>query len=294
MNRVLIVGFTVVLLGGMAWVHSAQDVKKGAKEAGSQLQGKSPVVAKKDAAKPQSLPAKLASRVSINGYDDPRTTLQDALDNLSDKFDVRFEVEEIPFRAVAGDRSISNEPVATTPIPRMNDVKLETVIRKILARLPSVSGKEATYMIQGDTVLITTSDVVIARIWGENHRGPLFPLVHPTFEEMRLDSVLKELAEASGHNITIDKRLGSKSQVPVTIKLTNAPLDTVVRFLADMTDLDTVFLDNVIYVTTKENAEIWNKKLQKEQTDRFGEGALPRIGTVPPVPTAPGATPPGA
>ena len=149
-------------------------------------------------------------------------------------------------------------------------------------------------MIQGDTVLITTSDVVIARIWGENHRGPLFPLVHPTFEEMRLDSVLKELAEASGHNITIDKRLGSKSQVPVTIKLTNAPLDTVVRFLADMTDLDTVFLDNVIYVTTKENAEIWNKKLQKEQTDRFGEGALPRIGTVPPVPTAPGATPPGA
>jgi hypothetical protein len=295
MNRVLIVGFTVALLGGMAWVHSAQEAKKDTDNATVKLQVKAQAVANKPAAKAQSLPAKLASRVSINGYDDPRTTLQDALDNLSDKFDVRFEVEEIPFRAVAGDRSISNEPVATTPIPRMNEVKLDAVIRKVLARLPSVPGKEATYMIQGDTVLITTSDVVIARIWGENHRGPLFPLVHPAFEEMRLESVLKELAEASGHNITIDKRLGSKAQVPVSIKMTNAPLDTVIRLLADMTDLDTVFLDNVIYVTTKENAEIWNKKLQKEQQDRQGgEVAPPRIGTVPPVPTAPGAVPPGA
>jgi hypothetical protein len=294
MKRALIVSLAVVALGGMAWVQSAQDAKKDTNKGGSKPQGKGLAVAQKESAKPLSLPAKLASRVSLDGYDDPRFTLQDALDNLSDKFDLRFEVEELPFKAAAGDRSVLAEPVATTPIPKMRDVPLDTVIRKILARIPSVPGKEATYMIQGDTVLITTADFVIARVWGENHRGPLFPLVHPAFEEMRLDSVLGELAKASGHNIVVDKRLGARAQVPVTVKMTNAPLDTVVRFVADMTDLDTVFLDNVIYVTTKENAEIWNKKLQKEQTDRFGEGALPRIGTLPPVPTIPGSTPPGA
>jgi hypothetical protein len=148
-------------------------------------------------------------------------------------------------------------------------------------------------MLQGDNVLVTTADVLINRVWG-NHRGPYFPLVHRLFDEKRLDEVLKDLAATSGHNIVVDKRLGSKAQLPVSIKMTNAPLDTVVRFLADMTELDTVFLDNVIYVTTKENAEMWNKKLQKEQKDRYGEDAPPRIGTTPPAPTIPGSTPPGA
>jgi hypothetical protein len=280
MNRVLIVGFAVALLGGMAWVHSAQDAKKDTDNVTVKLQVKAQAVANKPAAKAQSLPAKLASRVNFEGYNDPRTTLQDALDNLSDKFDVRFEVEEIAFRATVGDRSISAEPVATAPIAKMRDVSLDTLIRKVLARMPAPPGKEATYMLQGDSILITTADFLNVRVWGENYNGPHFTLVHPAIEEKRLDEVLKELAEASGHNIVVDKRLGAKAQVPVSIKMTNAPLDTVVRFLTDMTDLDTVFLDNVIYVTTKENAEAWNKKLQKEQEDRKGgEVAPPRVGT---------------
>jgi hypothetical protein len=294
MNRVLIVAFAVVLCGGIAWVHSAQEGKKDTSKAGSKSQGKGPAAAKKETAKPMSLPAKLASRVNFDGLDDPRTTFQEALDKLSDSFDVRFDVEEAPFKAVFGDRSVLAEPVAQTPIPKMRDVSLDTVIRKILARIASQPGREAVYVLQGDSVLITTADILVARIWGENYRGPRFSLVHPDFEEKRLDDVMKELAQASGHNITVDKRLGSKAQVPVSIKMTNAPLDTVVRLLADMTDLDTVFLDNVIYVTTKENAEVWNNKLQKEQVDRMGEGAPPRIGTVPPIPTIPGSTPPGA
>jgi hypothetical protein len=108
---------------------------------------------------------------------------------------------------------------------------------------------------------------------------------------------LKLLAETSGHNIVVDKRLGAKAQVPVSVNMLNAPLDTVVRFLADMAELDTVCLDNVIYVTTKENAEVWKQKLQKELKDRFGEESpprQPRIGTTPPAPTPPGSTPPGA
>jgi hypothetical protein len=295
MNRVLIVAFAVVLFGGMAWVYSAQEGKKDTGKAELNAQEKAPAPAKKEAAKPLSLPAKLAMRINFDGLDDPRTTLQDALDKLSDQFGVRFDVEEIAFKAALGDKSVLAEPVAQTAIPKMKDVALDTVIRKVLARIPSQPGREAAYVLQGDSVLITTADVLVARVWGENYRGPRFSLVHPDIEERRLDEVMKELAQVSGHNITLDKRLGPKSQVPVSIKMTNAPLDTVVRLLTDMTDLDAVFLDNVIYVTTKENAEAWNNKLQKEQADRMGgEVPMPRVGTVPPFPTVPGSTPPGA
>jgi len=295
MNRLLIVGFAVALFGGMAWVHSAQEAKKDSNAFTVKVQVKRPVAAKKEAAKPMSLPAKLASRVNFSGYDDPRTTLQDAMDNLNDKFGVRFDLDEMAFRSAVGDRSLLQEPIATTPMPPMRDVQLEAVIRKVLARLASQPGREPAYLIQGDAILITTAEALVTKVWGSNYRGPMFPLVHPQFDEKRLDEVIKELADASGHNITIDKRLGSKVQVPVSISMTNAPLDTVIRLLADMTDVDTVFLDNVIYVTTKENAEIWNKKLQKEQTDRMGgDVAPPRIGTVPPPGTFPGSVPPGA
>jgi hypothetical protein len=287
MKRVLIVAFAVVFFGSMAWVHSAQEGKKVTSN-----EGKAPAAARKEAGKPLSLSAKLAARINFDGFNDPKTTLQDALENLSDKFDVRFDVEEVAFKAALGDKSVLAEPIATTPIPQMKEVTLDTLIRKILARIPSQPGREPTYLLRGNTVLITTADYFVPRIWGEHYRGPRFPLVHPDIEEKGLDEVLKELAQASGHNIIVDKRLGPKAQVPVSIKMTNAPLDTVVRFLADMTDVDTVFLDNVIYVTTKENAETWSDKLQKEEAEEDPTRPRPRIGTVPLTP--PGSTPPGA
>lgn len=298
MNRVLIVGFAVLLFGGVGLVHSEQKRKKGEDKDKAKPPAKVVVVAKPEAAKPpQSLPAKLAARTSFNGFDDPKFTLQDALDYLASQFEVRSDVQENAFRAAGyGDKSVLSEPVAVTPIPKMTGVTLDALIRKILGRITTPPGMEATYMIQGDGILITTANVLVSQIWGNNHHGPFFPLVHPSFDEKRLDEVLKELAEMSGHNIAVDKRLAAKGPIPVTIKMTNAPLDTAVRFLADMTELDTVFLDNVIYVTTKENAEAWQKKLQKERMVPEGDMPTggPRIGTVPPVPTVPGSTPPGA
>jgi hypothetical protein len=287
MKRVLIVAFAVVFFGSMAWVYSAQEGKKDTSK-----EDKGPVAAKKGAVKPLSLSAKLAARINFDGFDDPKTTLQDALKNLSDKFDVRFDVEENAFKFALGDKNVWAEPIAKTPIPKMRGVTLDTAIRRILARIPTQPGKEAAFTLEGDSVLITTGDFFVVRIWGPTYRGPRFPLVHPDIEEKSLDEVLKELAQASGHNIAVDKRLGPKAQVPVSIKMTNAPLDTVVRFLADMTDVDTVFLDNVIYVTTKENAETWNDKLQKEEEEEDPTRPRPRIGTVPLTP--PGSTPPGA
>jgi hypothetical protein len=64
-------------------------------------------------------------------------TLQDALDALSMQFCVRSQVSEIAFRAAGyQDKSVLEEPIATTPIPKMDRVRLDTVFKAILARIP--------------------------------------------------------------------------------------------------------------------------------------------------------------
>jgi len=53
----------------------------------------------------------------------------------------------------------------------------------------------------------------------------------------------------------------------VTATLNNVPIDTAVLILSDMADLRPVALDNVLYVTTSENAEYLRAR-QEEQRKR--------------------------
>src|SRR5262249_13151667 len=80
-------------------------------------------------------------------------TLQEVLDFLADRYDLTFDVNEAAFRAEMVE-DVLGKPVAEKAIPKMYNVSLETVLRKILARVPSVSG--ATYIIRRDVVEITT------------------------------------------------------------------------------------------------------------------------------------------
>src|SRR5260370_13396543 len=131
MNRMLVVGFAVLLFGGMAWVHSAQDAKEDSDNVTVKVQVKAPAVAKKDAAKPLSVAEKLAKRFNFDGMDDPKTTLQAALDHLSEKMDLHFDVEEYAFKAALADQSVLAVPVATTPMHVKRNLNRCTCIRKI-------------------------------------------------------------------------------------------------------------------------------------------------------------------
>jgi hypothetical protein len=65
----------------------------------------------------------------------------------------------------------------------------------------------------------------------------------------------------------IDARAREKATTRVTATLNNVPVDTAVLILADMADLRMIVLDNVLYVTTKENAEqltLWHNKQSKQ------------------------------
>ena len=63
--------------------------------------------------------------------------------------------------------------------------------------------------------------------------------------------------------MVLDARTEKKVEVEVTARLRNVPAQTAVRLLADMAGLEAVWVNNVLYVTTPENAAKLEKSKQK-------------------------------
>jgi hypothetical protein len=109
----------------------------------------------------------LAKEVDFAGIDNPRTTLQDALEALAEKYDVPFDLMEGAFSS-EGVRDILKYEIAATPIPSMSRAPLGSVLNAILSRLPVGSG--AVYYIERDQVLITTRAHATLHAWTEFKR----------------------------------------------------------------------------------------------------------------------------
>jgi len=95
------------------------------------------------------------------------------------------------------------------------------------------------------------------------------------FEKRPLHLALRDIAEQQGINIIVDARVGEKALIPVTAAMDNVLVDTAVRLLADMADLKAVTVTNVIYVTTKANAQVMEKEQQKRRY-KVMDGGQPR------------------
>jgi len=177
-----------------------------------------------------------------------------------------------PAAANAGD--IASTPVAEKPIPKMTHVRLSTVLKKILERVPSMSG--ATYVLRRDGIEITTEAAKTAEFRNPADHAPSIPegvdpltipptplhLVQAEFDKRPLDEALKELADATDCTVVLDVREKEKAKT-VTATLINVPLDTAVELLANMAGLQVVSRDRVLYVTTKENADAMAKELRR-------------------------------
>src|SRR5262249_44680224 len=77
---------------------------------------------------------KLRDTVNFDGFDDPKLTLQDALEYLTDRFDLTFDVDERAFARAGEKRALASEIVKERPIPKMRGVSLDGVLDKILSR----------------------------------------------------------------------------------------------------------------------------------------------------------------
>jgi hypothetical protein len=240
-----------------------------------------PGSSKADDAPPAPLSARLARTVNFPGLD-AKTTLGDALDLLAERYGVNLEVNEAAFKEAGLDNP--REQMIERAVPKMNNARLETVLRKLLARLPG----EAAYMIRTDSIEITTRQAQKFEVWGAEYDGPFLPLVHADFDHKPLAESLRELSDRTGFNIVVDARVASKAETPVTAKLTNTPLDTAVRVLADMADLKPFLTDNLLYVTTKENAtRLEEQERQKAATGDQDSNKARRGGTTPGMQKAP-------
>ncbi len=236
------------------------------------------------AARPEpTVASRLAQRIDFPGIDDPETKLDDALALLTKQSGLTFDVNETAFRNDMIEKPLEQK-VGT--ISKMKNVIVERVLRKLLARSPAPSG--ATFMVRREAVEITTGFAQVAEVWSDSKnpdevdrtkRLPQLPLVNADFDRRPLSEALKELARQSGINIVVDVRVAEKARVPVTVRLLNTPIDTAVRLLADMADLKPFLVDNLLYVTTPENAAHLEARERPKPQDDADSG--PRIGNGP-------------
>ncbi len=205
----------------------------------------------------------LRKEINFEGIEaDQNKTLKDGLgvlhrDELGQSRGLTFDVNEAAFKA-EGVEDVSAAIIATREIPPMK-ARLSTVLHKVLSRVPAPSG--ATFLIRKDTIEITTVAAVRAEL-GIAEDRPLLPLVWETFDKEALPDALNKLGDASGFNVVVDPRVADQvRKVDVSARLANVPVDTAVQLLADMAGVGSVRLDNVLYVTGKDNAQ----KLARER-----------------------------
>jgi hypothetical protein len=133
------------------------------------------------------LQRKLSDAVKFPGFDDPKTTLTEALDALAKRYDLSFDINEKAFKFEQLMDVGKTEIASPNPIPEMNTT-LSTVLRKILAKIPSTSG--ATYLIRRDVIEITTLTFAgaekVVRVY------PVADLVIPIPNAVNTQSILNQ------------------------------------------------------------------------------------------------------
>jgi type II secretory pathway component HofQ len=151
----------------------------------------------------------------------------------------------------------------------MNGVQLSTVLGMLVAQL------KGTYLVHNDYVELTTLPRTRVESWttpGQPRDAgvAVAQMVDADFAKIPLDQALQALADQSGINVLLDPRAAESAKAAVSATLNHVPVDTAVQVLADMAGLKSLAIDNVIYVTTKDNASDLQTDLMRQRT---GEGA---------------------
>ncbi len=267
---VLSVTAAAVLAGALAWAQSSGRPVPGSgvalvpgrgetepNKAAEEKKAEPGTKAEAEEPAPPTDPAvALVRRVTFSGFDDPKLTLQDALKILKTRYGLNYEINDRAFKYEQVQDPEMIEIIANRPIPPMQGT-LEAVLKAVLARVPSTSG--ATFLVRGDGIEITTRAAVQTEVWGTTWPGPFLPLVHLKVKKVPLSEALDQLAEQSRLNI-VYLAGAEKANTPVTARLTNVPADTAVRLLAAQAGLSALQRDNVLLVTTPEQAAMLTKE----------------------------------
>jgi RNA polymerase sigma factor (sigma-70 family) len=193
------------------------------------------------------------------GTDGPdlRLSLAEVMDHITIGMKLPIMIDGDALKSDGVERGMMAE-VAKEGLPSMSRSTPTAVLKMVLARVPAKSG--AIFLLRNDRIEVTTWRAFLRELGPASPKGkeddtqrPL-PLVRLSFRDSPLEKALNDIADASGYNVVLDGRLKEKGKTPVTARLLNVPADTAARVLADMAGLSVVRLDNVLYVTSPENA----------------------------------------
>jgi hypothetical protein len=244
--------------------------------------------------------------------------LRELLEYITDRFNVPVRIDIAAFARVAYPNPIQMYEVPVK-LPVVRGMSVGDVLRDALAQIPSAGGEggggspsPATFRIRDGQILIVPAfvtpfssvgsgpppggaedaPVLDGKTMLEQTEGEPIAL---SVEEKPFSEVLKELRRMTGANIVLDARQKDKSKLAITADLHDVRLLAALRVLCDMCELQPVSLNNIYYITSKENAERLQKELDRKrwgepyQLNPFGNGlggiGIPSIGCPPTPPT---------
>jgi hypothetical protein len=160
------------------------------------------------------------------------------------------------------------DPNTLTVSAHQKNAKLKTSLREMLAPY------HMSYVILGDSVVITTEDVAMQR--------QLKQRINLDLDAVPFAEAVKLLARETATNLLIDPKIKKDAEAAVTLQLEDVPLETAIRLLSESAGLKPVRMGNVLYITSKANA----KELRNDPDLINGPGG--GVPTAPPTYSVPG------
>jgi type II secretory pathway component GspD/PulD (secretin) len=197
-------------------------------------------------------------------------SLQDAIEHLRQKTKINFVLDSLVLQQMG----IGIDGGQPTPVLlKVTNGKVRQAVQGML------NAYHLTYVILGDSVLITTEEMA--------HLRQMRQRVSLDLDAAPLAGALKRLSRETGANLIIDPAAAKQAQAGVTLQLDDTSLETAVRLLTEMGGLKSVRIGNVLFVTTEDRAA----KLRKENPGThtpmpFPMGVFPQPGIA--VPGFPG------
>ena len=180
-------------------------------------------------------------------------SLRDVLEFLSDRFDLTIHVDEIAF--MRRDPPLENVLETAVKLPKLPGITIHNVLDLLLA--PLSDRQKVVVIVKRGAIFITCAK---SRESVMTYTGPAFlEYVKLSADDQPFTEAIRELMDQTGANIVIDGRAKEQAKKLVSAQLQDAPLLTAVHVLADAVELKVVLMDNVIYVTTPENALKWKQ-----------------------------------
>jgi RNA polymerase sigma factor (sigma-70 family) len=219
------------------------------------------------------------------GFQEPLkdVTIRELFEQLSQMHKVTFRLDVGLFRRIG--TPVANPYDMKVDIEVVKGLSVRDVLQEVIDVLTPDDSVRLGIHVRGQQVIITQA-FVPPTAPGSYKVGDVQPVVEekdivrmlygPTVsvaaDQKPLAEVVSQLRESTGANIAVDARIRDKLATPVTLTLNDAKLMTALKIAGDMCDVAPAVVDNVYYLTSRENADRLTKETER---NLFGERQVP-------------------